>query len=148
MNCNRNCDRKNDALRDNAKELQALAVPSEVETWEGNSNDTKAKLGGIQSDEDVAEEAYDGCFSKACFILRYIIWRRFMTLIPLLLTVAYLVYVDPQGAIFVCLVAPLVLFLTLNKLLNHTLSKKINYVRKRITNCCKLKRRISLWIRR
>ena len=113
-----------------------------------------SNMGVVRADS--VNESYPnngGCYTETCVVLR-IFWKRFMTFIPFLIAVGYIVYVgfavyfDPQGAIFVCIVTLFVIYLTLNKLTNNSFSKQVGCVFRRLYTCFKPRKKISIWIRR
>ena len=105
-----------------------------------------------QTDGKIAEK--EESYPRMCILFRTILWNRLRIFIPILFAVAYLVYIgfavyyDPKGAIFVCIVALLVVYLTLDKLSNNAVSHKITYGIKRLKKSFRPRRKISLWIRR
>ena len=135
-------------------ELDILMNPDLCRKCHENLNDVENKMGVERTDS--ANESFssnESCYSSAWIILR-IFWKRFMTFFPFLVAIGYIVFVgfalyyDPQGAIFVCIVAVFVIYLTLNKLTSNSFAKQVGRAFKRLYTCFKPRKIISIWIRR
>ena len=144
---------ENNALTEET-ELDILMDPDLCKNCHGNSNQDENKMGVKRTDSANERFSSNGsCYSSAWIILR-IFWKRFMTCFPILIAIVYIVFVgfalyyDPQGAIFVCMVAVFVIYLTLNKLTSNSFAKQVGRAFKRVYTCFKPRKRISIWIRR
>ena len=80
--------------------------------------------------------------------------QKCVSFLPVLVAVGYLGYVvfaiyrQPEDAIAVSLLTPLVVYVCLNRFSNGKLSKCIGFVFKKLGKCVTLSRRARLWMRR
>ena len=137
-----------------SSEFHALTSVKGDNTSARHLENINCEMGGIRTDESSVEGADEAYYTEACSAIRNFIWRRVSTLVPLILLIAYIVYVgfavyfDPKGAIFVCCLSPLVLYVSLNKLTDNYISESAGRAVKILIKCLKPRRKVSLWIRR
>ena len=147
--------RKENNTLSHETEIDILLNPDLCRKCHENLNNGENKM-GVEAGTDSAGGSLtsDGsCYSNSWIILR-IFWKRLLAFVPFLIAIGYIVFVgfalyyDPQGAIFVCIVAVFVIYLTLNKLTSNSFSKQVGRAFKRLYTCFRPKKRISIWIRR
>ena len=80
--------------------------------------------------------------------------QKCVSFLPVLVAIGYLGYVvfaiyrQPEDAIAVSLLTPLVVYVCLNRFSRGKLSKCIGFVFKKLGKCVTLSRRVRLWMRR